>query len=64
MNSVKCLQCGAILISTHTHDFRMCSCDNQTFCDGGDDYSRVGGADFKKIAVYNNDLKEYIKMDK
>lgn len=61
MNSVKCLQCGKILISKYRHDFQMCSCENQTFCDGGNDYCRIGGVDMDKIAVYDNVIKEYIQ---
>lgn len=60
MNSVQCLQCGKILISTFRHDFQICDCPNQTFCDGGNDYHRIGGVDFEKIAVYNNTTKKYV----
>lgn len=63
INSVKCLQCGEVLTSTYRHDFQMCHCENQTFCDGGSDYSRIGGADFKKIAIYDNNLQKYVPME-
>ena len=63
INSVKCLQCGQIMFSTYRHDFQMCGCENQTFCDGGNEYCRIGGADFEKIAVYDNKLKKYIPME-
>lgn len=46
---VKCLQCGVILHSMYRHDFQSCSCGNNTFVDGGEDYSRIGGMDFNKI---------------
>lgn len=62
MNSVKCLQCGKVLTSKYRHDFQMCDCENQTFCDGGYDYQRIGGLDFKMIAVYNNKLQKYVPM--
>lgn len=62
MNSVKCLCCGEILISKSRHDFQMCKCDNMVFCDGGQNYSRIGGVDFEKIAVYDNELGEYVPM--
>lgn len=64
MNSVKCLQCEKILTSTYRHDFQICNCPNQTFCDGGNDYCRIGGVDFEKIAVYDNKTKKYIKWQK
>jgi len=62
INSVKCLNCGKVLVSTHRHDFQMCDCENKTFCDGGQDYCRYGGVDFEKIAVFNNKTKEYVKV--
>lgn len=62
INSARCLQCGEILTSKFKHDFQMCSCENQTFCDGGSDYQRVGGVDFEKITIYDNKLGEYIPM--
>jgi len=62
INSVKCLECGMILTSEYTHDFKMCGCPNQTFCDGGNDYRRCGGVDFGKIATYNNETGEYVQM--
>lgn len=64
MNSVKCLQCGKIMTSTYRHDFQMCDCENQTFCDGGNDYCRIGGKDMDKIAVFNNKTKEYVQWAK
>ena len=51
MSKIKCLNCGKILESTFTHDFRSCGCNNQTFIDGGNDYMRVGGKDLKLIEV-------------
>lgn len=64
MNSVKCLQCGKVMTSTYRHDFQMCDCENQTFCDGGDDYCRIGGVDMEKIAIFDNKTKKYIKWQK
>lgn len=48
-NSVICLECGEKLISRHRHDFQSCSCENETYVDGGLDYIRVGGKDLNKI---------------
>jgi len=50
-NIIRCLQCGAILISESVHDFVQCECLNETFTDGGSDYQRVGGMDFKQIGM-------------
>lgn len=44
-NSVICLNCGEQLISRHTHDYKTCTCENETMVDGGLDYVRFGGKD-------------------
>lgn len=62
INSVKCLQCGKVLISEYRHDFQMCDCENQTFCDGGQDYCRLGGANLNKIAKFDNIKRKYIPI--
>lgn len=36
-NKVRCLKCGDIIESTHTHDFKWCSCGNVAV-DGGKSY--------------------------
>ena len=51
MAKVKCLECGKILESKFRHDFQSCGCPQGTFVDGGQDYTRIGGADLKKIEV-------------
>lgn len=40
-NAAQCLECEDIIESTHTHDFKYCSCGN-IFVDGGKDYLRRG----------------------
>lgn len=57
-NSVKCLECGEVLVSESHHHFVSCSCKNQTFTDGGLAYNRVGGKDLDKV----EDLCKYIYM--
>ena len=57
-NSVKCLECGEVLVSKSHHHFVSCSCKNQTFTDGGLIYNRVGAVDFDKV----EDLCKYIIM--
>lgn len=38
-NRARCLICGDIITSKHTHDFQTCSCGNLSV-DGGPDYRR------------------------
>lgn len=57
-NSVKCLECGEVLVSKSQHHFVSCSCKNQTFTDGGLLYNRVGAVDLDKV----EDLCKYIIM--
>ena len=61
-NAIKCLQCNTVLESKHRHDFQCCGCENQTFVDGGYDYSRVGGKDFNLIEDLC-EYKEYTKLE-
>ncbi len=51
MGSVYCCQCATVLESTYRHHFVQCDCPNETFVDGGDDYTRYGGKDLNKITV-------------
>lgn len=57
-NSVKCLECGEVLVSKSQHHFVQCDCKNQTFTDGGLVYHRAGGKDFDKV----EDLCKYVIM--
>lgn len=54
MAFLKCLECGEILESKSVHDFVQCSCENQTFLDGGDEYGRYGGMDMAKIQIIDS----------
>ena len=59
MNSIKCLKCEEVLISKRQHDFKMCSCDNRAFVDGGSVYSRIGANDLDKILIIKDeDVKD------
>ena len=52
MFRIKCLGCGKILESKYTHDFQQCSCENETFADGGGKYySRYGGRNMDLIEI-------------
>ena len=57
-NSVKCLECGEVLVSKSQHHYVQCDCKNQTFTDGGLVYNRAGGKDLDKI----EDLCKYLIM--
>ena len=48
-NSVKCLKCNDILVSYRRHDYKTCSCSNETMVDGGLDYGRYGGKDLSLV---------------
>ena len=61
-NAVKCLSCNTVLESKYRHGFQCCGCENQTFVDGGYDYSRVGGKDFNLIEDLC-EYKEYTKLE-
>ena len=57
-NSVKCLECGEVLVSKSQHHFMSCRCKNQCFTDGGLIYNRVGAVDLDKV----EDLCKYVIM--
>lgn len=58
-NSIRCLECNTVLVSTHQHDFNMCECPNKAFVDGGLAYIRLGAMDLDKI----EELHEYEEID-
>ena len=63
-NSVKCLNCGEVLISHHRHDYKTCSCENKTMVDGGLEYLRFGGKDLSLIetnCLYDDEPFEVIR---
>mgnify|MGYP004512277837 CR=1 FL=1 len=57
-NSVKCLECGEVLISKSQHHFVQCRCPNETATDGGNIYQRYMGRDLDKV----ENLCEYVIM--
>lgn len=58
LNSVRCLECGEVLVSKSQHHFVSCRCENQCFTDGGLIYNRAGAVDLDKV----EDLCKYIIM--
>ncbi|MFS0687792.1 hypothetical protein AB1K89_00900 [Sporosarcina sp. 179-K 8C2 HS] len=41
VNKVRCKKCDDVIESTHSYDFKRCSC-GAIFLDGGTDYQRFG----------------------
>ena len=58
LNSVKCLECGEVLVSKSQHHFVMCQCPNETATDGGNSYQRFMGRDLDKV----ENLSKYVIM--
>ena len=58
LNSVKCLECGEVLVSKSQHHFVSCSCPNETATDGGLSYQRYMGRDLDKV----ENLCKYVIM--
>jgi hypothetical protein len=64
-NAVLCLSCGEELISYFRHDYKICSCFNDTFVDGGLDYRRFGGVDLELVvdsSIYSDDPFETVRQ--
>lgn len=51
-SQVTCLECGEVLVSEHRHDYKTCSCPNETMIDGGNAYVRYGGKDLSKVEIF------------
>jgi hypothetical protein len=51
-SQVTCLECGEVLVSEHRHDYKTCSCPNETMIDGGNAYVRYGGKDLSKVETF------------
>lgn len=49
VSTVICLECGTILHSLYTHDYRTCGCPQDSMIDGGTSYLRCGGFDLDKL---------------
>lgn len=58
LNSVKCLECGEVLVSKSHHHYVQCKCPNETATDGGLLYQRYMGRDLDNI----ENLSKYIYM--
>lgn len=51
-NCIKCKSCGDVIISTHRHDFKRCSC-GRVAVDGGHDYLKRS---------FTNDSNDYEEL--
>lgn len=51
-NRIKCVHCGDVIESKHTHDFKWCKCES-VFVDGGLSYARRG---------FTNSREDYIEL--
>lgn len=63
-SQVTCLECMQVLVSEHRHDYKTCSCPNETMVDGGNDYMRYGGKDLSKVeafTVFNTDDFKFVR---
>ena len=58
LNSVKCLECGEVLVSKSQHHYVQCQCHNETACDGGLAYQRILAKGLDKV----ENLSEYVIM--
>jgi len=58
MATIKCKKCGAVLTSKFVHDFQQCGCSNETFIDGGNEYTRIGGVDLNLIEFIDQETVE------
>jgi len=62
MGKIRCTICNTILESKSRHDFKQCHCENGSYVDGGDNYTRVGGADIKNIEVWSTELNQWVRL--
>ena len=63
-NAVTCNNCYEHIISYHRHDFKKCSCENETFVDGGMSYLHYGGKNkdlVHPVTVYADDNFEVVR---
>lgn len=65
VDAIHCLECDVVMCSLARHHFHQCGCSNETFIDGGKDYSRCGAMNLKKTRMVKLDmLTDKIILDK
>ena len=52
VNRVQCLNCGEIIISRYRHNYVSCKCGS-TAVDGGIDYLKRTGLNYKEMSLHN-----------
>lgn len=60
LNRIQCKACNEILTSYYGHDYKTCSCPNETMVDGGNNYQRYGGVN---LTLVDNSLTVYLSED-
>jgi hypothetical protein len=60
LNRVQCKACNEILTSYYGHDYKTCSCPNETMVDGGNNYQRYGGVN---LTLVDTSLTVYLSED-
>ena len=60
LNRVQCKACNEILTSYYGHDYKTCSCPNETMVDGGNNYQRYGGVN---LTLVDTSLTVYLSKD-
>ena len=68
INAISCLKCKDLIVSTHIHDFRWCSCKNVAV-DGGKSYLKRSIAEDSDLGyveesiVLDHELHKYRKAE-
>jgi len=60
LNRIQCKNCGEVLTSYNSHDYKTCNCPNETMVDGGTVYQRYGGKD---LDLVDTSLTIYLSED-
>jgi len=60
LNRIQCKSCNETLTSYHRHDYKKCSCDNETMIDGGTAYQHYGG---KNLDLVDKSLTVFLSED-
>lgn len=60
LNRVKCKACDQVLTSHYGHDYKTCSCPNETMVDGGNNYQRYGGVN---LTLVDTSLTVFLSED-
>ena len=56
VQGIWCKDCDSVIYSVNRHHFHKCGCANETFVDGGRDYTRYGGKSMTSIELVEINL--------